>query len=127
VKISCLLKHKSEQTINSILKQTHKDWEINGVGDLIVSCGENDVYYENAFEIFNKWATNNPDIMAFYASIDLAFYNKEPLIYRQIKALDIVTDRNKIMDLQLCYRNGVNIQEIYPILECIGQNRKIVL
>jgi glycosyltransferase involved in cell wall biosynthesis len=60
-------------------------------GDLITYHGDDDLLYENAFDVFNRWMTNNKKMLAIYASIDLAFYvhGEVAHVYGQRKAFEI--------------------------------------
>lgn len=83
-------------------------------GELISYLCDDDILYPCAFSVFQRWATNNPKMLAMYASIDLAFKapEKEVMIYSQRKALEIGGKGAYGMDcrvdyLQFCHRREV--------------------
>lgn len=83
-------------------------------GELVSYLCDDDIFYPKAFSVFQRWANNNPKMLAMYASIDVAIYQpgKEPMIFGQRKALEIGGNGAYPMDcradyLQLCHRREV--------------------
>jgi glycosyltransferase involved in cell wall biosynthesis len=80
-------------------------------GDLIVYLCDDDIFYPNAFSLFQRWAKNNPNVLAFYASEDVAvnFPLGNITIVGERKALEIggrgaYRMSCRVDYLQLCHR-----------------------
>jgi hypothetical protein len=83
-------------------------------GELITYLCDDDIFYSNAFSVFSRWMTNNPNMLAVYASIDLVMClpDNPPNIYGQRRALEIGGRGAYKMDcrvdyLQFCHRRSL--------------------